>query len=166
MGSHVSASPNHQTGRSTPIGTRATVAMAGTFGYELDPAKLTLAEKETVRGQIARFHELQDLIREGDYYRLNDGSAWELVSEDRSEALLSFVLVNPTSNPKPNHIRLKGLNPDARYQVAWADFHESGAKLPHEESRTLTGTALMRGGYTLPILFGDYPAVQILFKQV
>lgn len=166
MGSHVSASPNHQTGRRTPIGTRATVAMAGTFGYELDPARLTAEEKETVRGQIARFHELQDLIRKGDYYRLNDGSAWELVSEDKSEALLSFVLVNPTSNPKPNHIRLKGLNPDARYRVAWADFHESGAKLPHEISRTFTGTALMYGGYTLPILFGDYPSVQILFKQI
>ena len=166
MGSHVSASPNHQTGRRTPIGTRATVAMAGTFGYELDPAKLGAEEKETVRGQIARFHELQDLIREGDYYRLGSGSAWELVSEDKSEALLSFVLVNPTSNPKPNHIRLKGLNPDARYRVAWADFHESGAKLPHEISRTFTGTALMYGGYTLPILFGDYPSVQILFKQI
>lgn len=166
MGSHVSASPNHQTGRSTPIGTRAVVAMAGTFGYELDPAKLTAEEKETVRRQIARFHELQDLIRAGDYYRLNDGTAWELVSEDRSEVLLSFVLENPTSNPKPNHIRLKGLNPDARYRVAWADFHESGAKLPHETSRTFTGTALMWGGYTLPILFGDYPAVQILFQKL
>lgn len=166
MGAHVSASPNHQTGRSTPIGTRATVAMAGTFGYELDPIKLTAEEMETVRGQIARFHELQDLIRAGDYYRLNDGSAWALVSEDKSEALLSVVLVNPTSNPKPNHIRLKGLDPDARYQVAWADFHESGAKLPHGEDRRFTGTALMRGGYTLPILFGDYPAVQILFKKV
>lgn len=166
MGSHVSASPNHQTGRRTPIGTRATVAMAGTFGYELDPTRLTAEEKETVRGQIARFHELQDLIWEGEYYRLNDGSAWELVSEDKSEALLSFVLVNPTANPKPNHIRLKGLNPDARYRVAWADFHESDEKLPHEISRTFTGTALMYGGYTLPILFGDYPAVQILFKQI
>ena len=109
---------------------------------------------------------MQDLIRAGDYYRLNDGSAWELVSEDKAEALLSVVLVNPTSNPKPNHIRLKGLNPDARYQVAWADFHESGAKLPHGEDRCFTGTALMRGGYTLPILFGDYPSVQILFKKV
>ena len=79
---------------------------------------------------------------------------------------MSFVLENPTSNPKPNHIRLKGLNTDARYRVAWADFHESGATLPHETSRTFTGTALMRGGYTLPILFGDYPAVQILFQKL
>ena len=36
VGSHVSAVPNHQTGRITPVETRGTVAMAGSFGYELD----------------------------------------------------------------------------------------------------------------------------------
>ena len=166
MGSHVSASPNHQTGRSTPMGTRVTVAMAGTFGYELDPAALTPAEKAAVREQIRRFHTLQDLIGNGDYYRLTDGSAWQIVSRDRQQALLSFVLVDPASNPKPNHIRLKGLDPDARYAIAWADYHESKAVPSSWCSRSFTGTALMRGGYTLPILFGDYPAVQILFQKV
>lgn len=166
MGSHVSASPNHQTGRSTLMGTRATVAMAGTFGYELDPAALTPAEKAAVREQIQRFHTLQDLIGNGDYYRLSDGTAWQIVSHDRQQALVSFVLVDPTSNPKPNHIRLKGLDPDARYAIAWADYHESKAVPSSWCSRSFTGTALMRGGYTLPILFGDYPAVQILFQKV
>jgi len=33
MGAHVSAVPNHQTHRSTPLETRAAVAMGGTFGY-------------------------------------------------------------------------------------------------------------------------------------
>ena len=172
VGSHVSASPNHQTGRSTPIGTRATVAMAGTFGYELDPAMLTEAEKETIRAQIRRYQEVQDIIREGDYFRLTGGeerasaTAWELVSPDQTEALVSFVLVNPTGNPKPNHIRLKGLKPDARYQVAWAEFYGSKAVLPHDVGRTFSGAALMHGGYTLPIQFGDYPSAQLLFRQV
>ena len=148
------------------MGTRATVAMAGTFGYELDPAALTPAEKAAVREQIQRFHTLQDLIGNGDYYRLTDGTAWQIVSRDRQQALLSFVLVDPASNPKPNHIRLKGLDPDARYAIAWADYHESKAVPSSWCSRSFTGTALMRGGYTLPILFGDYPAVQILFQKV
>ena len=39
MGAHVSAVPNHQTGRVTPLATRGCVAMAGTFGYELDVYK-------------------------------------------------------------------------------------------------------------------------------
>lgn len=172
MGAHVSAAPNHQTGRSTPLGTRAVVAMAGTFGYELDPAFLSEEEKKTIHAQIQRYHDVQDLICEGDYYRLAGGAegaastAWVLVAPDRTEILLSFVLVNPTANPKPNHIRLKGLNPNARYQVEWADFHGCKAKLPHDSGRTFPGAALMYGGYTLPILIGDYPSVQILWKQV
>jgi len=46
VGSHVSASPNHQTGRSTPIQTRGVTAMAGSFGFELDLGKSTDEEKE------------------------------------------------------------------------------------------------------------------------
>ena len=55
VGSHVSACPNHQTGRFVPFETRAAVAMAGTFGYELDPAKLSEEEKTQIRGQIEKF---------------------------------------------------------------------------------------------------------------
>ena len=40
MGAHVAAVPNHQTGRITPIATRAAVAFFGVFGYELDPTAL------------------------------------------------------------------------------------------------------------------------------
>ena len=55
VGSHVSAVPNHQTGRVTPIETRAVTAMAGSFGYELDLNTLSDAEKQKVREQIACF---------------------------------------------------------------------------------------------------------------
>ena len=46
VGSHVSAVPNHQTGRITPVETRGTVAMAGSFGYELDLNLLSDGEKK------------------------------------------------------------------------------------------------------------------------
>ena len=49
VGSHVSAVPNHQTGRITPVETRGTVAMAGSFGYELDLNLLSDGAKR--RGQ-------------------------------------------------------------------------------------------------------------------
>ena len=45
MGSHVSAVPNHQTGRITSLNTRGIVAMAGTFGFEMNPALLSSEEK-------------------------------------------------------------------------------------------------------------------------
>ena len=172
MGSHVSASPNHQTGRSTPLGTRAVVAMSGTFGYELDPAALTAEEKEKIREQIVKYHSWQDLIREGDYFRLGGEddnrpyTAWQMVSTDKTEALLNFVLKEPSSNPKPLHLRLKGLDPDARYLVESADFYGCRATLPHDRKRVFTGAALMYGGYTLPIMQGDYPSAQIFWKKV
>ena len=70
MGAHVSASPNHQTGRTTPMETRSAVAMSGTFGYELDPNRLSEEEKEEIRRGIRVFSELRELIHGGDYYRL------------------------------------------------------------------------------------------------
>lgn len=72
VGSHVSAVPNHQTGRMTELATRAAVAMAGSFGYELDLNLLTEEEKEQVREQIKNYHRFEMLIRQGRYYRLTD----------------------------------------------------------------------------------------------
>ena len=67
VGSHVSKCPNEQTGRMTPLNTRATVAMSGTFGYELDPDEMTEEEKNTVKLQIQEFKVSYDLIQYGDY---------------------------------------------------------------------------------------------------
>ena len=39
-GAHISAVPNHQVGRATPVTFRSKVAMMGRFGLELDLGKL------------------------------------------------------------------------------------------------------------------------------
>ena len=101
VGSHVSASPNHQTGRVTPFHTRGVVAMAGTFGYELDLSAITEEEKELVKKQVQQYIRLYDLINDGDYYRLTDPAAccltaWEMAAPDGSRALLSIVSVSYT----------------------------------------------------------------------
>ena len=72
MGAHVSAVPNHQTGRVTPFGTRAAVAMAGTFGYELDLTKLSAEEAAQVSEQMRQFQDEYEVTHYGDYYRLSD----------------------------------------------------------------------------------------------
>lgn len=170
MGAHVSAVPNHQTGRSVPLETRGVVAMSGTFGYELDPSKLTKGEKSAIRAQISHFHEYAHLIQNGDYYRLADSdkdrglAAWQFVSEDRSETLLNLVLTRSASNPKPLHIRLKGLDPAGTYTVVRCDLFglTDGAVT---EKRVFSGGALMYGGYTFPALFGDYPSAQLYLRK-
>ena len=158
MGSHVSASPNHQTGRSTPLSTRAVVAMAGTFGYELDLQKLTDAEKEMVKVQIAQYKQLQPLLLEGRCERLTDAvtdtcfTAWQFTAPDRSRAAVSVVVIDPQANPWPIHVRLRGLDLQALYYESLTE-------------RVYTGAALCHAGLTLPILQGDFPAVQIMIER-
>lgn len=159
MGAHVSAAPNHQTGRTTPIQARAVVAMSGAFGYELDLTKLDAGEKEEIRQQIRQFREDQDLLRLGSYYRLSeftrdgDAFAWLLVSPDRSRALLNVAVTVPHANAPLLHLRFKGLDPDALYAM-------------QEDDLVCSGAALMYAGYTLPQLVGDYPAVQLHLTRV
>lgn len=173
VGAHVSASPNHQTGRTTPLDTRAVVAMAGGFGYELDPGRLSEEEKKRIRCQIARFRELSPLLREGDLYRLTeldgqrDFEAWESVSRERDDCLLSLVLTHPRANARPLHLRLKGLDPGALYRVERLDFFDAFLpEKPEPLPETYSGAALLYAGLTLPRMMGDYPSVQLRLRKV
>ncbi|WP_303916030.1 alpha-galactosidase [Subdoligranulum variabile] len=166
MGAHVSAVPNHQTGRVTPLETRACVAMAGTFGYELDPDKLTETDKSEIRAQIARFHQYYDLLQYGDYYRLRAPvtgcSVWEVAAPDGSEALVTAVYKTVEANAGLVRVQIQGLTPDARYTVTLLQ-HE-GTDQPHPEFLrpvTLTGRELALAGMVVPPARRDYQAWQL-----
>ncbi|MCD8085126.1 MAG: alpha-galactosidase [Clostridiales bacterium] len=175
MGAHVSACPNHQTGRMVPLDTRGVVAMHGTFGYELDLNLLTEAEKAAVRRQIDRFHRYADLIGQGDYYRLTDPartpdhSSWQTVSPDKSEALVSVVVTHVRATTPLIRVQLRGLEEDARYRVSefavCSGGNDCGPLSAREEGRVYTGGALMYGGFVLPRLYGDCPSVQIHLER-
>ncbi|MBR3570553.1 MAG: alpha-galactosidase [Oscillibacter sp.] len=159
MGAHVSACPNQQTGRTTSMFTRGVVAMSGTFGYELDLNRLAQSEKEEVQLQIEAFRKVEPLLRNGDYYRLNEledlgyYSAWEFAARDGSEALLNLVVKHVRANAPLINVRLKGLTPGASYRLDGSE-------------ETYSGAALMSGGYTFPMLWGDYPSMQLRFVRV
>ncbi len=159
MGAHVSASPNHQTGRKTPLETRGVVAMSGAFGYELDLGKLTRDEKDEVRMQVEMFRRDEELIHNGLLYRLsslkkNCGySAWQIVSEDRSKSVVNYVAHEPKPNSWATNLKLRGLDPDALYFI-------------EEEEMCFTGSSLMGGGYTFLRPTGDYTSYQIHLRKV
>ena len=93
MGAHVSAVPNHQTGRMTPLRTRGDVAMSGNFGYELDLTQFTDAENEEVKRQVSLVKEVRELVQFGTFYRLlspfeGNETAWMFVSKDQQESSL------------------------------------------------------------------------------
>ena len=123
MGSHVSASPNHQTNRVTPIETRADVAYFGTFGYELDLLKLGEEDKAEIRRQIAFMKEKRDLIQKGTFYRLKspfegNETAWMIVSEDQKKALVGYYRVMQPVNVGFKRLKLKGLKENICYKVS------------------------------------------------
>ncbi len=175
VGSHVSVSPNQQTGRSILFGTRGVVAMSGTFGYELNPNELTEEEKEAVREQIAFFKAHYGLIQYGDYYRLTDASgdltAWQYADPDGEEALASLVLSHPRANPAPLHLALKGLRADSSYRIEDCRIYcgeNAHAETSDEnlKGRVYSGAALMYAGITLPQLFGDSPSIQLYVARI
>ena len=122
IGSHVSAVPNHQVGRVTPLETRANTAYFGTFGYELDITGLSTAEKETVKEQIAFYKEKRSLIAKGDFYRLispfeSNDTAWMAVSPCRTEAIACLYSMLAKPNDYYRRLKLKGLDPEKLYTL-------------------------------------------------
>lgn len=172
VGSHVSVCPNHQTGRTTPFETRAVVAMAGSFGYEMDLQKLLPREKQMVKEQLALYRRFYGLIHDGDYYRLTAPGekafmAWEFVDEKREGALLSLVRTGAEGNPLPEWVRLKGLEPEAEYELeVLTGGNDAGQEsCGAEAAQVYSGAALMYAGLLLPAGLGEYDSWQICLKR-
>ena len=158
VGSHVSTVPNHQTGRITPFETRGTVAMAGSFGYELDLNLLSDGEKQEVAEQIRQFKTYGPLIHNGKYYRLTnpmaeDAALWEFAAQDGSEVLVQGMLFHAEANVLRRTVQLRGLDVEKRYRLDGTE-------------QVYTGAALMAGGVLLPKAWGDYTPVTMHFSEV
>jgi alpha-galactosidase len=168
LGAHVSICPNHVTGRTVPFTTRGHVALAGTFGYELDITKLSKEEHEEMKEQTVLFHRYNDLVRNGDYYRIasfrENGfyDCYGVVSKDKSEMLLTFIhVINRPCTPN-RFIHLKGLDEKKRYRVTWAEDPE---KEPEVVAEAYGGT-LMNAGLIIPCMYGDFRSVLYYIQEI
>ena len=152
MGAHVSAS------RRTGYETKGNVALWGSFGYELDPNKFTEEDKKIVKQQVGEYHKYYDVIHFGDLYRLISPSenpfraAWEFVSEDKTEALLTSVVMRKPED-RALFIKLKGLDPDKYYIDE--DTHE-----------VYSGALLMNAGLCIIASTDDGTSFKKYFKAV
>lgn len=119
ISAHVSAVPNHQNNRITPLFTRAIVAMQGAFGYELDLTKMTNDEKKEVSKQIAFYKKYESLIRKGKYYRIKSdrNKSWQFVSNDQQKSLLVYVYTSLETSGMTETIRWNDLNPSFVYTI-------------------------------------------------
>ena len=175
MGTHVSTAPNHQTGRVVPLSTRGCVAMAGTFGFELDIGSLTQEEREEVKEQISTFKRYYDLIQQGDYYRISSPlegtcTVWEIADPSGREAFISAVYHHVQANPVPVRVKVQGLRDKAVYQLFLnEDFKEKypGRRLPYGfgPGEVLSGAALRQFGLIVPEAVNGFQAWQIYIKE-
>lgn len=149
MGAHVSVCPNHTVGRVTPFTTRGHVALAGTFGYELDITKLPEEERKLIPEQTAMYHKYHELIREGEYYRIlsyrenHRSDCWAVASEDKNEVLVTYVQVLAQVNMPSRKVRLRGFDPAKKYRLEGTD-------------EVYSGEMLMNAGFRMKDFWGDF----------
>ncbi len=157
MGAHISAVPNHQSGRITPLKMRGDVAMSGNFGYELDLTQFTKEEKEEVRSQIADYKKLRSFVQSGDLYRTAspfEGNlvSWNVVSEDKKEVFGAFFRIQSEVNPGIHRMKFAGLEKEADYT-------------DEESGQIYSGDELMRIGLVVDF-HGDYQSRTWHLKRI
>ncbi len=156
MGSHVSAVPNHQTGRITPIEARGNVAMSGCFGYELDLNILSDSDLNKVRGQIQRVKEVRNTLLYGAFHRLlspfeGNDTAWMTVSRDQTEAILMYTRKLAKAGTYKPLLRLRGLDESKVYTIK-------------ETGESYTGSELMNLGLCIDLPWGDAASVSLTLR--
>lgn len=159
MGAHVSDCPNHTVGRVTPFETRGHVALAGTFGYELDVTKIPEEDRKMIPEQTKMYHKYHELVREGDYYRIASYrenhlyDCWAVASKDKREVLMTYVHVLGTPNVHSRRIFLQGFDPEAVYALEGTE-------------EKYTGEMLMKCGFLVKGFWGDFKSKLYHFVKV
>ncbi|MFP4364111.1 MAG: alpha-galactosidase [Spirochaetia bacterium] len=157
MGSHVSAVPNHQVGRVTPLTTRGRVAMSGVFGYELDPKSLSEDEKQEIGEQIAFYKEHRKTFQFGRFYRLKSpfpdrhSGAWMHISQDRKTVIVSYFQNFAVPMAGFSKLKLKGIDEDAVYT--------------DPEGKLFHGSVLVNAGLPIGYLHGDYQSYTVVLQK-
>lgn len=154
MASHISAVPNHQTFRKTPLKFRIDVAMSGRLGMEIQPKNMTEEEKTTCRNAIADYKQIRPIVQQGDIYRLvspYDGkgiASLMYVTPEKDNAVFFWYKTETFYNQQLPRVKMAGLNPEALYTVTELN-REDNEPLPYE-GKAFSGKFLMDNGLEIP----------------
>ena len=168
MAQHVSASPNHQTGRVIPLKFRFDVAMTGRLGMEMKPSDLSDKEKEFARQAVQTYKDIRPIIQQGNQYRIlspyeGKGYCSELyITDDKSEAVFFAYKFEQYVDLFRPRFHFAGLDPNATYELT--ELNRQGGT-DHWEGRRITGTFLMKQGIEIA-LNGQFASKVIKLKKI
>lgn len=156
MASHVSASPNHQTGRRVPLKFRFDVAMMGRLGMEMQPSSMTEQEQVFSKKAIETYKHIRPIVQLGDLYRLispydNKGvaSLMYVAPEKEHAVFFGYKLVHFINQQIPR-FRMAGLDPMKNYR-----FTELNLPIGEEpcslHGKVISGQILMENGVEISL---------------
>lgn len=152
LASHVSVSPNHISGRITPLKTRFDIAMAAKLGMDMQPSQMTEKEYVFSKNAIQTYKEIRKTILMGDLYRIlspykTNRTAYMYVNENKDEAVVFNFLIRKEVYPKPATIVLQGLDPEKQYVLKEVNKNpDDWSRFSKYENKTFSGDYLMRVG--------------------
>jgi len=151
MACHVSASPNHQTGRVIPLKFRFDVAMSGRLGIEMKPSDFTEQERAFAKQAVADYKRLRNVIQQGDLYRLESPfdheknlASWMMVAPDKGKAVLYAYKVRHMIGQDTPRIYLNGLDPAKNYKIQEINKADDG--MNYLSGQVVSGKVLMEAG--------------------
>jgi alpha-galactosidase len=156
MAAHVSASPNHQTGRRLPLKFRFDVAMTGRLGIEMKPSDFTEEEKTFAKQAVSDYKRLRTVIQQGDLYRLispyeGEGTAASLmyVAPDKQKAVFfAYKLKHFYDLDVPRFV-FAGLDANKNYRLH--EINKTDNNMKDLEGTVVSGRVLMNTGIELPM---------------
>lgn len=154
MGSHISATPNHQTSRTIPLKYRVDVAMSGRLGMEIQPKNMTEEEKALCKNAIAEYKKIRPVVQLGDIYRLlspydNQGVASLMyVSPEKNKAVFYWWKLEQFCNQHLPRVKMAGLSPEKLYKIH--ELNRIDNILLKFEDQVFTGEYLMANGLEIP----------------
>ena len=156
MGSHVSASPNHQTGNASALSARFAVAAGGVLGYECDLSALSEGERAAIKDQIVFYKTYREVMQFGAYYALGDArgewAGYCTVSPDKALAVAAVAILQKRTGVMNFRASFKGLEDGALYRVSVRE----GAGI--REVAKATGAMLTGGSVRLDGIFDEADA--------
>lgn len=156
MAQHVSASPNHQTGRVIPLKFRFDVAMSGRLGMEIQPKTMSDEEKEFSKHAIATYKEIRPVVQFGDLYRLISPfdklgvASLMYCTPEKDRAVFFAYKIEHYMNQVLPRFRMAGLDANKNYRIRELNLPQ-GENPCYLHDKVVAGSILMNTGMEVPL---------------